>query len=180
MKHFFLKSFMTAAVVASAFVLSSFKSVKNEKKPTANCYTIELVSNNVVGTNFEWTWRLSNPNPGNGLNETLQNVSHWDIPLGAQAEAALVSAEYSFDGITWTSVSIEMDRDPSIKTCTTNDVLKFNAGTVGAEPTYYRATFSREFPVNPNATSYIKAGVRQGCNTYYYSGVGIDAAPRND
>lgn len=171
---------MTTAVVASAFVLSSFKSVKTVKKPTANCYTIDLICNEVVGTNHQWTWRLTNPNPGNGLNETLQNVSHWDISVSPQAEAALVSAEYSFDGTTWISVPLEIERDPAIRACTTNDVLKFNAGTVGGEPTYYRATFSQEFPVNATATSYIKAGVRQGCNIYPYAGVGNAAAPRND
>jgi hypothetical protein len=180
MKHFFLKSFMTAAVVASAFVLSSFKSVKSEKKSTADAYTIDLVCKTQVGTNHEWTWRLTNPNPGNGLNETLQNVSHWDIPLSAAAEAALVSAEYSFDGITWISVPIVIERDPSIRACCTNDVLKFDAGTVGSQPTYYRATFSQDFGVNPYATSYIKAGSRLGCNTFPFAGIAETVAPRND
>jgi hypothetical protein len=180
MKHFFQKSIMVASVFTFVIGFSSFNNVKKEKKSTANAYTIDLVTNSIVGTNREWTWRLANPNPGNGLEGTLQNVSHWDISLSPAAEAALVSAEYSFDGITWISVPIEIERDPAIRACTTNDVLKFNAGTVGSEPTYYRATFSEDFPVNPNATSYIKAGVRQGCNVYPFAGIGGVAAPRND
>ena len=58
---------------------------------------------------------ITNPNPGNGDNGTLQDVSHLSIPLSAEAEAALVSAEYSYDGITWINVPISMDRDPTIK-----------------------------------------------------------------
>ena len=67
---------------------------------------------------YEWTWVLTNPNPGNGEDGTLQNVSHFSIALNAEAEAALISAEYSFDGITWVSVPIELERDPAIRECT--------------------------------------------------------------
>ncbi len=171
MKHFFQKSIVVATVFTFVISLSSFNNEKNEKKSTADAYTIDLMTNSVVGTNQEWTWRLTNPNPGNGLNGTLQNVSHWSVPLSAAAEAALVSAEYSFDGVTWFSLPTEVERDPSIRACTSVDVLKFNVGTVGSQPTYYRATFSVAFAVNPYAVSYIKAGVRQGCNIYTYAGI---------
>ena len=163
---------MTAAVVASAFVLSSFNKIK---KATATAYEITSISTerNGTGEQQQWTWKLTNPNPGNGSEGTLQDVSHWSLALSPLAEASLVSAEYSFDGITWISVSIQMDRDPTIKACTTEDVLKFDVGTRGSEPTYYRVTFDREFTTNTFATSYIKTGGgRNGCNLYYFAGVG--------
>src|SRR5262245_6617411 len=123
---------LTAAIVALSISLSSFKTKK--KTTAATSYTITLVSIEKVNGNDVWTWTLQNTNPGNGSNGTLQNVSHWDLPLCPAAEAALVSAEYSFDGINWVSVPIEMERDPSIRVCTTTDVLKFNAGTTGTTP----------------------------------------------
>ena len=136
-------------------------------------YSVALQSKNMIGTNEQWTWMLTNPNPGNGNNGTLQNVSHWDIALSPTAEAALVSAEYSYDGINWFSLSIEVERDPSIRMCTQADVLKFNIGTDGSQPVYYRATFDEQFTQNAYATSYIKTGGGlQGCNLYYFNGMG--------
>jgi hypothetical protein len=94
------------------------------------------------------------------------------MALTPEAEAALVSAEYSFDGITWVSSPIVVERDPAIRNCTKVDVLKFNAGTVGSQPTYYRATFSQIFGENPYATSWIRSGIKTGCNAYYFRGIG--------
>ena len=173
MKHFFKLTCAAAVLTAGIITLSSFN--KNEKVTTnSDAYSIQLLSTaseESRGT-FEWTWVLTNPNPGDGQDGTLQDVSHFSIALNAAAEAALVSAEYSFDGITWISVPIELERDPSIRECTKTDVLKFDAGTVGGEPTYYRASFSEEFSANPYATSWIKTGVRTGCNMYFFTGVG--------
>ena len=174
MKHFFKLTCATAILTAGIITLSSFNKMKKATS-SVDSYSIQLLSsesNESRGGVYEWTWVLTNPNPGNGLNGTLQNVSHFDIALNAAAEAALVSAEYSFDGITWISVPIEMERDPAIRQCTSADVLKFDAGTVGDQPTYYRASFSQEFSANPYATSWIKSGNRTGCNMYMFTGVG--------
>jgi hypothetical protein len=181
MKHFFIKSLMTATVVASAITLSSFKSVKSESKTTVDSYQIQRLGTDMIGTNQVWTWKLTNTNPGNGNNGTLQNVSHWSIPLSAIGEAAFVSAEYSFDGITWFTLDIEIERDPAIRQCCSSDVLKFNVGTTGSAPTYYRATFSEEFTINPMATSWIKTGGGlQGCNLYFFEGPNAPANRLND
>jgi hypothetical protein len=165
---------VAAIVTASIFTLSSFNTAPKENpKPLPMAYSINLQNKSDVGTNQQWTWMLTNPNPGNGNNGTLQNVSHWDVALSPAAEAALVSAEYSYDGITWYSLSIEVERDPSIRMCTTTDVLKFAVGTNGSAPVYYRATFDQQFSQNAYATSYIKTGGGlQGCNLYYFSGMG--------
>ena len=172
MKHFFKLTILASVVTALIFGLSAFTATK--KSTNVDAYSIQLISTTSDESRgaFEWTWVLTNPNPGNGEDGTLQNVSHFDIALNAGAEAALVSAEYSFDGITWISVPIELERDPAIRACTSTDVLKFNAGTVGDQPTYYRASFSEEFSANPYSTSWIKGGTRYGCNMFFFTGVG--------
>lgn len=170
MKHFFKFTCTAAILTAGLLSLSAFTTPK--ELSTTSMYQIDLVSKTSDGANETWTWSLTNPNPGNGLNNTLQNVSHFDIVLNAQAEASLVSAEYSFDGITWVSVPLEIERDPAIRQCTTTDVLKFNAGTVGSSPTYYRLTVNEEFDANPYSTSWINSGNRTGCNSYYFAGIG--------
>ena len=104
MKHFFKFTILASVVTASIFGLSAFRA---PKKATAASYQIDLISNSraIDGTSDSWTWSLSNPNPGNGNDGTLQDVSHWSIQISPEAEAALVSAEYSFVGITWYSAS---------------------------------------------------------------------------
>ena len=171
MKHLFKTALVVAVIAASIVSLSAF--VAKKKTTSVDSYQIVLLTKNALGSNTEWTWSLTNPNPGNGNNGTLQNLSHWDLALNEQAEAALVSAEYSYDGVNWLTSTIEVERDPSIRVCTVTDVLKFNAGTSAGTPTYYRATFNADMAVNPYATSWIKTGGGlQGCNLYYYSGMG--------
>jgi hypothetical protein len=165
--------FVAVIVAASYSTLSAFIATKKTRSNSAAVYSIVLSTKNSVGSNTEWTWTLTNPNPGNGSNGTLKDVSHWDVSLPAQAEAALVSAEYSFDGVNWHNSPIVVERDFSIKLCTLVDVLKFDAGTSGSSPTYYRAVFDADFTLNPFATSWIKnGGGQQGCNLYYYTGMG--------
>ncbi len=174
------RSLVMLAVVATLFIaLSSFFSVRKKaivnvnEKPALSSYAINLVSVSQGGSNFVWTWTLTNPNPGNGNNGTLQDVSHWDMPLSTAAEAALLSAEYSVDGVNWTSSSLTIERDPSIKLCTGVDVLKFDLGTSGSTPTYYRVTLNADFSTNQFAQSWIKTGGGQeGCNAYFFAGIG--------
>jgi len=173
MKHLF-KMVLVVAVIAASYLTFSAFTVKKKKTNSVAPYQIVLSTKNTVGSNTEWTWTVTNPNPGNGNNGTLQNVSHWDVTLPSQAEDALVSAQYSFDGVNWQNSPIVVERDPSIKFCTLVDVLKFDAGTTGTSPTYYRAVFSSDFTLNPFATSWIKTGGgQQGCNLYYYTGMGM-------
>jgi hypothetical protein len=170
------KAFWILAFTASFTVFSSFNSAKINK--TADAYIITIVSTEMTGTNQVWTWSVTNPNPGNGSNGTLQDISHWSLPLCPLAEAALVSAQYSYDGTNWSNISINMDRDPSIRACTSTDVLKFNVGTSSTAPLYCRITFNKKLTGNPIAVSYIKTGGGlQGCNLYIYSGVGCDEDP---
>ena len=173
MKHLFKTTLVLAVITASAITFSSFINKKKVTKTSATAYTITLVSKITTGSNTEFTWSVTNTNPGNGDNGTLQDVSHWDVPLTQVAEAALISAATSLDGVNFTNSTTAIERDPSIRFCTTTDVLKFNVGTSGSTPTYYRATFSSDFVINLFATSWIKTGGgREGCNQYFFSGLG--------
>jgi hypothetical protein len=173
MKHLFKTAIVVAVITASFVSLSAFISKKKAAATSTDAYQIVLVTKNTVGANYEWTWSLANPNPGNGQDGTLQDVSHWSVPLTPDAEAALVSAETSDDGVNWQSVATVIERDPSIRQCTSVDVLKYDVGTTGSAVRYYRASFNADFIVNPFATSWIKnGGGAQGCNLYYFSGTG--------
>jgi hypothetical protein len=172
MKQVFKIALGVALFAASFITLSSFLNKKTST--TVDSYQIVLVSKTTSGSVTEWSWSVSNPNPGNGSNGTLQDISHWSMPLNAAAEAALISAFYSYDGVTWYSTSPTVDRDPSIKQCTSTDVLKFDIGTSGAAPTYYRACYNGDFAINPFATSWVKTGGgQQGCNLNFFSGLGV-------
>ena len=171
MKHFFQLTVALAILTAATFTLSAF--VPAKKTANASSYSIQMIEKALDAANNEqWTWVLSNPNPGNGTDGTLQDVSHLSIPITAEAEAALVSAEYSYDGITWITIPLSVDRDPTIKQCTSVDVLKFDVGTTGTQPLYFRITFDDEFETSGWAKCYIKTGGGQnGCNWYYFTGV---------
>src|SRR4030095_4325017 len=172
MKHLF-KTAIVVAVIAASFVSLSAFIAKKKATSAVDSYQIVLVTKNTIGSGTEWTWSVTNPNPGNGTNGTLQDISHWSVPLTPDAEAALVSAQESSDGVTWNAVSTSVDRDPSIRACTSVDVLKYDIGTTGSATRYYRANFNADFTVNPFATSWVKTGGgQQGCNTYYFSGTG--------
>ncbi len=177
--------FISAAIAVLTIGLSSFSSLTKKLTPPVSAYTITFLGKEALNGNYQWTWSVVNPNPGNGSNGTLQNISHWSLPLCPTAEASIVSASYSYDNINWNSVSINMDRDPSIRSCTSVDVLKFDVGTSGTAPLYCRIVFNQDFSVNPLAVSYIKTGGGlQGCNVYTYSGIGCNVLPptgtRND
>ena len=173
MKQVFKMALVVMVIAAFYLTLSAFITKKKKVNSVAP-YEIVLVTKNSVGDNTEWTWSLTNPNPGSGTNGTLRDVSHWDVSLPSQAEAALIGAQYSFDGVNWHNSPIVVERDFSIKLCTLVDVLKFDAGTTGSQPTYYRAIFDEDFTLNPFATSWIKnGGGQQGCNMYYYTGMGM-------
>lgn len=173
MKHLFKASVAAIIVTVAIIGFSSFNTKKVNTSNAVASYVISLENKESFGANHTWEWSLYNPNPGNGTNGTLQNLSHWDIPLSPEAEAALISAEYSTDGgITWVSVPLDVERDPAIRACTKVDVLKFNVGTVGSQPNYYRITFDTDFEVSPFATSYVKTGGGlQGCNAQFFAGV---------
>ncbi|ULQ55750.1 hypothetical protein KJS94_13965 [Flavihumibacter rivuli] len=131
------------------------------------------VNGNGDGT-YTWIWKWTNNNPGNGKNGTAQDLSHWGLKLeacvddpnnGAKFEH-IVSAAYSYDGVNWTEFTPSYKPDPSIaNTCgfTTPDILKFDAGTSGSTPSYYKLVVNKKFSVNRFSKAYYKSGRNTGC-----------------
>jgi hypothetical protein len=145
----------------------------------SNCptpYLITLESVTPVGSNYEWVWSVTNTNPGNGSNGTVQDLSHWDITLGQCATMAdVVSAAYSADGTTWTPFIPTYEEDPSIlNTCSiiTGPVLKFNFGTSGAAKSYYKLVISRNLNVDMAGGAFYKSGNNTGCGGLCFPGLG--------
>lgn len=137
-----------------------------------NPYIVTLESKVADNGNWIWTWSIYNPNPGNGLNGTAQDMSHWGMQFGSCfIWDDVVSAAYSFNGTDWTSFTPAYVVDPS-QSCVTTPVLKFNAGTNGSDKTYYQLVLSQNYSIDPNAFAYFKSGSRLPCCTFTFNGVG--------
>ena len=142
-----------------------------------NAYLVTLVSSNnevatANGTVYEWIWTVTNPAPGNGMNGTTQDMSHWGFPLNACVDATtVVGAAYSTDGTNWNSFTPDIQVDPS-QPCMTSPVLKFNYGTSGGAPTYYRVYTSVPYEIDEAAQAYYKSGSNTGCCVFGFDGMG--------
>ena len=159
---------------------TSFVSLNTKSAQDCGTYTTNLISMQPFGLDNEWIWTVTNPNPGNGLNCTLQNLSHWNLILpSCITNANIVSAAYSLDGNSWISLPAQIAVDPS-STCYAGLVLKFDFGTNGSAPTYYKLVTTGGVTLGL-LTAVFKSGSRTGCHTYgeYVEGpVCIDEVPR--
>lgn len=145
-------------VVASSFSTNPLHSVKKFDE----FYTVELVSTTAVGSNYEWVWKVSNPDPGNGLNGTLQDLSHWGLILpSCVTQADIVSAAYSKDNTNWNALSSTIAVDPS-QTCYTMPVLKFNVGFTDDHCMYYKLVVNKAF-TPATMPALFKSGKNTGC-----------------
>ncbi len=92
----------------------------------SNAYVITLESKTLVGGNWEWVWSVRNPNPGNGLNGTVQDLSHWGMQFGdCFLWSDVVGAAISRNGNNWANFTPRYEVDPS-QDCVTTTVLKFD------------------------------------------------------
>lgn len=141
---------------------------------TSDCvspYTINLESIDYVNGYYEWVWSIQNPNPGNGNNSTVQDLSHWDIALGGCLQFEdVVGAATSTDGITWISFQPTNQVDKSIKSMNTGNVIKFNLGTTGSAISYYKLIIVPDLLIDMDGTSYYKSGSKTGEGTQCYPG----------
>jgi hypothetical protein len=139
-------------------------------------YTIALETVTQVGSNYEWVWTVVNNNPGNGNNDTYQNNSHWGMQFGSCFSwSSVVGAAYSPNGTSWTSFTPTIAVDPS-QDCVTTPVFKFNYGTVGTAPSYYKLIVNTPYEVG-SQFGYYKSGVRTGCCTFNFYGFGCPGTP---
>jgi len=166
-----MKILVAALSIVAYTTFTSFVSL--DTKSTADCgtYNTQLISTQAIDLNTEWIWTVTNPNPGNGTLCTLQNLSHWNLILpSCVTNANIVSAAYSLDGNSWISLPAQIAVDPS-STCYGGLVLKFDQGTNGNAPTYYKLVTTGGVVPGPVAAVF-KSGSRTGCHTYADYAVG--------
>jgi hypothetical protein len=189
--------FLVAGILSFAFLLGCKRDVKNlttdqgvqsGAKPNpqpagSNCgnYDVKLTVTYESGTTV-FVWKITNPNPGNGTGTTIQNLSHWDFVANAcddpnkgleQNWSDVVAAYYTTDPSTWTQIlpTPQIQPDPSIKACTTADLVKFDHGTSGSTPTYYKLVLAGSWD-KANTTAWFKSGANTGCCSKTVEGVG--------
>jgi hypothetical protein len=160
-------------VTAGAIGIMSFKPVNSQRKITTEAtYNAQHISTVQAGSNYVWTWSVTNPNPGNGTNGTLQNLSHWSLAVSDVVSLQnIVSVAYSTDGINWVNMPISYAIDKS-QECYTGTVLKFDHGTTGDAPTYYQLVLNTEFTTGVTTANF-KSGAKTGCYNGTVEGPGI-------
>jgi hypothetical protein len=170
---------MLSLAVAASVGMSSF-TTKEVSKPLFNEYNAQHISTISVGSTYEWTWSVTNPNPGNGDNGTLQNLSHWSLAISDLVSVQdIVAVQYSTDGINWHNLPVSMAIDKS-QECYTGTVLKFDYGTSGGTPTYYKLVVDQYFTTGATIANF-KSGKVTGCYNGSVTGIGTpseDPTPR--
>jgi hypothetical protein len=152
---------------------ADFNTIAGRPSTTAVCnadaYVITLENVNYTGSTWEWVWSVRNPNPGNGTNGTVQNLSHWGMQFGGCFNLlSIVSAAYSADSLNWTSFNPSYAVDPS-QGCFTAPVFKFDFGTTGGNKSYYKLEVNQPYTVAASV-GYFKSGNRTGCCTFSFPG----------
>lgn len=134
-------------------------------------YTVTLISRTPFNGNWVWTWKVQNTNPGNGSNGTAQGLSHWGFmmpPGGCVNTNLIVSAGYSPNNSTWTNFTPAIGVDPS--SCINVPVFKFNYGTSGNAPSYFRLVINQDL-LPGWVDGYFKSGKKTGCNSFQFIGI---------
>jgi hypothetical protein len=194
MKKTFTKTLIAVATVLTLFYAckkdSTKSSLKAEKLVAQKClqeskgittsstspYNVYLykITDNGDGT-YTWEWRVRNLNPGNGLNGTVQDLSHWNITLGnCVTTANIISGATSTNGTTWTPFTPQLKIDKS-QDCFANKVVKFDVGTSGTNISYYRLTINQNVS-HTAVTAVYKSGKNTGCGVFETCGFGCSAS----
>jgi hypothetical protein len=137
-------------------------------------YDIVLIGggpvNNGDGT-YTWTWSVTNTNPGNGHNGTYQDLSHWNFDPGACLVLEdIISAAAGTDLSDLTSLTVEIQDDPSMNCDDGTETFKFDFGTEGSVTSYYQLVINKNYEVDPEAVAYWKAG--NDCGDGTFDGIG--------
>lgn len=161
-------------VTASVSNNAGFENVGGRQATTAVCnadaYVITLESVTYTSDAWEWIWSVQNPNPGNGTNGTVQDLSHWGMQFGSCVLLSnITGAAYSADNTNWTSFTPSYTVDPS-QGCFTSAVLKFDFGTTGSNKSYYKLVVNQPYQAGL-ASGYFKSGNRTGCCTFSFPGI---------
>lgn len=160
------------AIISSNANHSSARQSIHSTTGTPDAYSINLDSHTDLGNgNWEWIWSIQNLNPGDGTNNTVQDMSHWGIEFGTCVNSSnLVAASYSTNGTNWSSFTPTIAVDPS-QGCVAVPVFKFNFGTNGSATSYYRLVVNQNYNIG-YCQGYYKSGRTTGCNTFSFTGIG--------
>jgi hypothetical protein len=177
-----MKSVFTFVFLTFVLGMTAFRPAPETVKPTKHFYSGEynaqLVSTQGTGANYEWVWTVTNPNPGNGTNGTLQNLSHWSLAISDRITLNdIVEVAYSTDGQTWISLPVSLAIDKS-QECYLGTVLKFDYGTSGGAPTWYKLVVNKDFPTG-YSTANFKSGSKTGCYNSDVMGIGTPVDDTN-
>ena len=168
----------TLIIGLALFTTSSFVNHPQHqtKAKALDGYSVELLSNTQVGDNYEWVWKVVNPNPGSGKDCTLQDLSHWDLILGScVSQSDLVGAAYSTDGLNWSALPATIAVDPSL-TCYFSPVMKFDQGLDGSAVSYFKLIVNKPFS-RGSTSAVFKSGKALPCYTGAIEGIACDAIP---
>jgi len=137
-------------------------------------YDIHISDLSGVDGKYTWIWEIKNKNPGNGLNGTVQDLSHWGIDLGTCVKFGdIVEAAYSQDKITWTKFTPEFKEDKS-QNCSSKSYVKFDFGTTGSQSSYYKLIITKNVTHTDTEAIY-KSGTNTGCGIFETCGFGCPA-----
>jgi hypothetical protein len=110
-------------------------------------YSVRIAYKKRVGNDWVWIWEIKNRKPGNGENNTVQNLSSWGIDLGdCIGLGDIVESAYSNDKVSWTTFTPTFEVDPS-QNCSEKKYLKFNFGTSGSTSSYYKLVISKQVDI---------------------------------
>ena len=147
--------------------------------PCSKPYDIRLVWKKLItegehAGRWEWIWSIQNPNPGNGENGTIQDLSHWGITLPECVTLANIKLAKAFtltgEPLLWAPFTPTYQPDKSFADCPSGSVdvtggkpiLKFNYGTTGSTITYYALVIDKDLPVDEAGVAFYKSGCNIG------------------
>ena len=124
---------------------------------------------------YTWIWEIKNKNPGNGSNGTVQDLSHWGIDIGKCIKLSdIIEAAYSQDGKTWIKFTPEFQVDKSQVCTKEQSFIKFDFGTTGTKPSYYKLVITKNV-THVDTDAFYKSGTNTGCGTFTTCGFGCPA-----
>lgn len=157
------------------FSLENDNVLKSTFSSSDGPYNVDLTVRALDGGLYEWVWKVTNPNPKNGSEGSIQNLSHWNITLGKCAQINDITyAGFSNDGgVNYEGLlPLKLEADQSIRECSNASVLKFDRGTEGSIPSYYKLIVDKDFSVDEMLKAYYKSGTNTGCGEFTFPGFG--------
>ncbi|MFM6976965.1 MAG: hypothetical protein ACKOW2_08995 [Sphingobacteriaceae bacterium] len=157
---------------AKSLKINNLTTSLSDRTSTSSPYLVSLdtIIDNNDGT-WTYTWSAQNPNPGDGTNGTIVDMSHLGIGLGSFATSYdIVSGSTSTDGRNFIDFNPYYRIDPS-QSCYTDPVVVFNLGTRDSLVSYYRLTVNKHFSISDSVSAVYTTSTRTtDCGVFQFSG----------